>query len=128
MSWIEENIPAGETILINSFNWGYGYHAGEDGGYWITPLAGRKTLPPSVLIGFGGDPVLSRQARLTSRKAAEIAADPAALANFLASQNMRYVYIGARGGQLSAKALLESGLFQEIYHFQSTWVLESIPK
>ena len=53
IQWIAENINPDETILINPFLWGYGIYAGQDGGYWITPLAGRKTMPPPMLYAYG---------------------------------------------------------------------------
>ncbi len=36
--WINENIPSEEVIFINPFAWGYGLYAGNDGGFWISPL------------------------------------------------------------------------------------------
>ena len=126
MSWIEARVPADETIVINPFNWGYGLYAGNDGGYWIAPLARRKTLPPSALIGLTGDKQLIARTTETVRKITEIANDPGALHDYLINQELDYLYIGARGGQFSAKALIDSGLFKAVYHYRATWVLKVI--
>jgi hypothetical protein len=108
MAWIEQNIPPGETILINPMYWGYNTYAGADGGYWITPLTGHKTLPPPVLY----------------QAVMDQAADPAGLAETLRSQGIHYVYLGARGGILSPQALRESEQFEALYAQQGVWIFE----
>ena len=65
MEWINKNIPANKTILINPFPWGYGLYAGNDGGYWISPLANRPTMPPPALYGLS--PKLSRDVKQISK-------------------------------------------------------------
>lgn len=114
ITWIQENIPARETILINPFLWGYGIYAGQDGGYWITPLSGRKTLPPPVLYAYGDAETVTHTVE-TCQQVIEVSKDPQALDNLLETQRIRYVYTGARGGALSAQALQESPLFQLVY-------------
>ncbi len=54
----------------------------------------------------------------------EQAGDPQALSALLKEQHIRYVYIGRRGGVLSAKKLGQSGLFQTVYNQAGTWVFE----
>jgi hypothetical protein len=128
MDWIADNIPPGETILINPFLWGYGLYAGSDGGSWIPPLAGRPTSPPPVLYGMDfGRPSISRVSDF-NRQAVERAGDPAALNAWLHENNIHYVYLGARGGVFSPKKLRESGEFKLIYQGEGTWVFEALPE
>ena len=51
MTWIKANVPEDETIVINPTGWGYGLYMGNDGGYWISPLTGRVTIPSNALYG-----------------------------------------------------------------------------
>lgn len=115
MQWIEDNIQAEETILINPFNWGYGLYAGSDGGYWISPLARRTTLPPPVLYGldFSGQNTITMSQQI--KPVLELAGDPASLHVFLKANNINYIFIGAKGGVISPKLLLESTLFERLY-------------
>ena len=124
MEWIQENIPPTETILVNTFPWGYGLYAGNDGGYWISSLAGPKTMPPPVLYGLTNDPAQIKAINQLSRQVVEKGGQPAELAEVMRQAGLRYVYIGAKGGSFSAKGMLESGLFQTIYHENGTWLLK----
>jgi hypothetical protein len=121
MAWIAQNVPADEIILINPVYWGYGTYAGADGGFWITPLTGRKTIPPPVLYALGS-PTEKQIIRAMCEVVLDNAADPAALAEILRGQEIHYVYLGVRGGALSPQALLESDQFEVLYAEQGAWV------
>jgi hypothetical protein len=123
IQWIADNIGPDETILINPFLWGYGIYAGQDGGNWITPLAGRKTMPPPILYAYGNAQEVKRITE-TCKQVTEQASNPQALSALLKEQHIRYIYIGRRGGVLSAKLLAQSGLFQTSYVQNGTWVFE----
>ncbi len=127
LAWVEDNIPAGETILINPFAWGYGLYAGSDGGYWNVPLAGRSTMPPPVLYGLGNDQAKVEAINDLIRQVLEAAGQPQDLYDLLVSQDISYIYLGVRGGPLSAESLLESGLFEVLYHNQDAWVFKVRP-
>jgi hypothetical protein len=124
MEWIEETIPPGETILLNTFSWGYSLYAGSDGGYWISPLAGIKTLPPPVLYGMSHNAAEMGAINQLSQEIVAIGNQPEALATLMRQAGLRYVYIGAKGGSLSARVLLESGFFQALYQANGTWLLK----
>lgn len=51
VEWIWKNTTGDEVILINSFLWG-GHYVASDGGCWITPLTGRKTVYPLMNLEF----------------------------------------------------------------------------
>ena len=121
MEWIAANIPAGETILINPMYWGYGTYAGADGGFWISPLTGRKTIPPPVLYALGS-PDEKQRIRTLCDTIISSAADTAGLAKYLRGQELRYIYLGVRGGVLSPQALLESDQFEVLYANGGAWV------
>jgi hypothetical protein len=122
MAWIAENVPQDETIAINPFNWGYGLYAGNDGGFWITPLAGRRTLPPPVLYGLDNAAPRARQISEASKQILAAGGEADQLADILRENGVRYVYIGARGGSISPRALLGSALFDVVYQNNGVWV------
>ena len=124
IEWINENIPANETIVINPFAWGYGLYAGNDGGNWISPLTGRTTLPPPVLYGLGS---CNRQIKEQSRKVIDLGSNPAALAEFLKFNQLHYIYVGAKGGVLSAEKLSASDLFAIRYQNDGVWIFSLKP-
>jgi hypothetical protein len=124
IDWISKNIPEKETIVINPFLWGYGFYAGSDGGFWISPLAGRATLPPPVLYGMGpGSKKVIEQSQIVINDSS----NPLALGEFLSLNQLHYVYIGAKGGVLSAEKLTNSGLFKIIYHQDGVWIFSIKP-
>lgn len=124
LNWIAGNLPAEATVAVNPFAWGYDIFAGQDGGYWIVPLAGRATMPPPVLYGWDNDPEPILQIVDVSRQVLDHADDPVALHALLSENGIGYVYAGARGGALSPQALQESPFFTTLYAQNGTWVFE----
>ena len=124
IKWIESHTNREDTFLINPFLWGYGLYAGNDGGYWISPLAGRKTIPPPILYGFSNDKSQIKAMNSSIVEAIELANDPTGLAGYMRSQKLKYLYLGVRGGIFSAKTLLNSTDFILQYHENNTWVFE----
>jgi hypothetical protein len=124
IEWINEHIPEHETIVINPFAWGYGLYAGNDGGYWISPLSGRLTLPPPVLYGLGSG---VKDLNQTIQNVITNNADPAKLWEFLTSQRLHFIYIGARGGIIPPEKLFSSGLYDLLYHQDGVWIFSVKP-
>lgn len=124
IKWVSEHIPENETIVINPFAWGYGLFAGNDGGYWISPYSGRVTLPPPVLYGLG-----SRVKKINqlSQQIVTLSPDPSAFWEFLNSQQLHYIYIGAKGGVISPEKLASTGLFSVLYHQGGVWIFSIKP-
>jgi hypothetical protein len=125
MQWIEENIPLGDTILINPFSWGYGLYAGNDGGYWISPLTGRETLPPPVIYGFG-DPIERETINSKVHAVLDRSEEAGALADYLRSLGIKYIYLGGRGGPISPDILRKDTNYRTIYTNAGVWVFEVI--
>jgi hypothetical protein len=125
IAWIDEHLPEQATILVNPFTWGYGLYAGNDGGYWITPLTGRQTIPPPVLYGFDNrtDKILGINEII--RKAMENSSDPTALHSLMKEENIGYLFIGRRGGVFSPRSVQESGLFQLLYQKDGVWIFQT---
>ena len=124
LDWIDQNITKDETIVINPFNWGYGLYAGNDGGYWISPLTGRQTLPPPVL--YAMDNEMSKINRLV-QQVVETSPDPKQFHDLLSANQLRYIYIGSRGGIISPLKLSGSDLFEQLFHQDGTWIFRVKP-
>ncbi len=126
LSWIAQNFPGDETILINPFAWGYGLYAGNDGGYWIAPLAGHPTLPPPALYGLSNQAETILSISDLSRQAINLGTKPDDLRAFLLEQGIHYVYTGARGGAISPASLDASTGFRTLYHKNGVWFFEVV--
>jgi hypothetical protein len=113
-------------VLINPFWWGYGLCAGNDGGYWIVPMAGRKTMPPPALYGISNTKANVQQVTDLCTQVLDHGADPQALHEELVGQGINYVYTGGRGGVLYPQKMVNSGLFKDLYHQDGTWILEVV--
>jgi hypothetical protein len=124
MQWISENIPADETVVINPFAWGYGLYAGNDGGYWISPLSGRQSLPPALIYSLSPEVA---EINSLSQQVISLAPDPAAFRRFMQSHQLDYIYLGARGGVISPQRLISSNLFTVLYHQDGVWVMAAKP-
>lgn len=122
--WAAANLPAGATALVNPAGWGYGLFQGEDGGYWLSPLAGIQTLPPPVIYGLDNNLERVGQVNSLVQAALDAAADPPALHRLLQENDIAYIFIGAKGGAFPASRLLESGLFQVLYHQDGAWIFQ----
>lgn len=125
--WIADNLPGDEPVLINPFAWGYGLYAGNDGGYWIAPLAGHPTHPPPALYGLGNQAEIVQSISDLSRQAIDLGAQPDGLRALMLEQNIDFVYTGARGGVFSPASLEASSAFRTLYHQDGTWVFEVVP-
>lgn len=123
IGWIDDNLPEDETVLINTFNWGYGVYAGRDGGYWISPLTGRATLPPPVLFGFG-EPATIQATLDASAQIEQLGGDIAALSQHMDSLGISYLYAGVRGGPLWVPGLLASDQFELLYEVDGVYIFQ----
>jgi hypothetical protein len=122
LNWIKENIPEDETVFINPFAWGYGLYAGYDGGFWISPLSERPTLPPPVLYGLDSNSM--RDINIMCNQVIQTNGDPKVLHDLMVQNQLKYVYIGGKGGLLSPTKLQQSQQFIVRFNYQTTWVFE----
>lgn len=127
IEWVSANIAHGERVLVNPFAWGYGQYAGNDGGYWISAIGDHATFPPPVLYGLNNSPESIQEINQASQQVIDLADEPEALHTLLAELGIRYIYIGGRGGVLSAHALRSSPLYAPRYAQNGAFVFEVLP-
>jgi hypothetical protein len=122
MLTIEKNVPAGEEVVVNPFAWGYGLYAGNDGGYWISALAGRQTMPPPVLYGLENNHEAVQHTSELSQQLIEKSGHPDELAALMRQEGITYLFIGAKGGVFSARLLQENANFEMLHEENGTWL------
>jgi hypothetical protein len=82
------------------------------------------TLPPPVLYGLGAEAEKFIQ---QSQQVITLSPDPSALWEFLSSQQLHYIYIGAKGGVIPPEKLASSELFSVLYHQDGVWIFRVKP-
>lgn len=70
LKWIESSTAADATVMVDAAPW-MGLWRGVDGGWWTTPLTGRRTVPPPVAYSWG-PPELTATVRQVGRRIAEL--------------------------------------------------------
>ncbi|PWH16043.1 MAG: hypothetical protein DDG59_10325 [Anaerolineae bacterium] len=116
MNFIRTATPIDQSFLIQPFLWGYGLYAGQDGGAWIPALAHRPTIPPPVLFALSDQGEQVRQINQISQRVLEKPRDAAYIAKIMSEQGLAYLYLGAKGGSISAWEISQSPAFEQIYH------------
>ena len=122
LEWVKENIDNDETIVINPFAWGYGMYAGNDGGYWVAPIANMKSMPPPALYGLSSE--LSPVVKEISQSIIKLSDDADKLHQYLWTNGFKYIYIGARGGVISPLNLLKNPQYELLYSSDGTWLFQ----
>ncbi len=133
-AWIAENTPADAVFLVSAAPAYAGtVVAGDDGGWWIPQLAGRKTtLPP---ITYGLEPSMEpgyREAVNALNAAWREDIDGAASEEALRAAGVGWAYTGPRDGTLSAERLIDSPSWEVVYEgdgatvFKAAWAEESV--
>lgn len=125
IAWIAENTPPDALFLINSYEWMAHVYAGQDGGYWIGPLSGRRTWPPPSLYGLGRREYVVAVNEVCQAAMATSSAEE--LYRLLRQHGFTHVYIGRYGGTLTAEELLKWPAFHPIYHRDGVWIFALEP-
>jgi len=126
LKWIKENVPENEVILINNFPWAYSLYAGSDGGYWISPISGRQTIPPPLLYGFDRASTVRQDINKFLLQISRYKDQPDILYDLISAENIKYIYTGTRGGMISPQKLLQHENFKPIFEYNGTWVIQLV--
>jgi hypothetical protein len=133
-AWIQANVAAEATFLVNTFlAYGGSVVVGSDGGWWLPLLAQRATtLPPiNYATELGVEPDYAQQVvALATAIQSKGMMDPTVLA-LLRERGVTHVYIGQRQGQvnnpqpvLSPLTLNHNPNFRLLYRQDRVWIFE----
>ncbi len=123
MRWIGEHTPTDARFLINAAPWLPTIERGNDGGWWITPLTGRWTSTPPVLITYG-DPTVLRVARQLSQHVIAIGnGQPIDLVQLITDAQIDYIYTSPAGPLTPAQI---AGLGYEPVYVQGSVVIYQV--
>jgi hypothetical protein len=112
--WVAAHTEPDAAFLVNSFRWQGDIYQGSDGGYWLGALAGRRTSLPPHPYTMGAPEEVARIRQLAEETSGE-PPEPAALLALLRSNGHTHVFVGARGGVVSAALLREAPGFRLVY-------------
>ena len=79
-------------------------------------------MPPPALYGLGNSNTVN-SINSISQLAASRETTAQQLHNVMIVNQIDYIYLGLRGGPLSPLALLQSGLFEQVYSSNGIWIL-----
>ncbi len=125
LTWAEQNLPADSLVATNPFLWGYGSYAGADGGYWLAPVSGVRSIPLPVAAN-SSQSVFTDNNRI-SEAIVQSGSQPDQLARLLRQEGITYIFSGQRGGPISPQALASSQAFVTRYHQDGVWVFYISP-
>lgn len=128
MNFICSETQPDQNFLIQPFLWGYGLYAGQDGGSWIPALAHRPTIPPPVLFALSDRSDQVQQINQISQKVLEKPDDAAWVANLMQENDLQYLYLGGKGGAISAWLISQSPEFELIYHHGSVFIFKLLSR
>jgi hypothetical protein len=121
LSWLDENLPPGAKVAVNSWQWLGNTWTGNDGGAWIVPLTGREsTTPPPDYIY---DRALAQEINAFNKDASNVEdwSDPAQ-AIWLQAMGVTHIYVGARGGFFDPSELARNPRISEIFHNDGVFI------
>ena len=122
LAWVDQTLPPDARFIINTRFWQNDVYTGSDGGYWLTPLTGRSALLPMSHYIYGSPDYIRRITSLAKETATLSSVDDAGFLETLRAEKVTHVYVGAKGGALTAGALIASPHFRPVYHHGAAWV------
>ena len=102
--WIQDHTPPEADFFINVTHWQYGTYRGVDGGWWIMPLTGRKTLLPPALYDMGDQEYVDRINSL-AKAASQVEGCTPQFWDLARSAGLDYIYLKKGSGTLQPESL-----------------------
>ena len=105
-------------------HWQGNTYVGTDGGYWIPLLTGRDTVLPPVVYINGSAEYVKGINNLAKEIIAIESFDEESTRQLLDDNGVTHVYIGARGGSITPKMLMDSPYYQPVYSNGAVWIFQ----
>lgn len=125
VQWIESHTAPQSRFFVNVTRWQYNMYRGVDGGWWITPLAGRETLLPPVLYALGEEAYVARVNSL-AEQASQIRDCSPEFWELVRQAGLTHLYLHEGHGSLSTASLQDCPELEPIYAEEGVWVYEVV--
>lgn len=114
IEWIDRNTPQEAKFFINVNHWQFGIYRGSDGGWWITPLTGRKTLLPVALYPMG-DPGYVQGVNQLAEKASQLKGCTPEFWEIIREEGYDYLYLTVGKGSVQVESLVGCPGLRRVY-------------
>jgi hypothetical protein len=105
IEWAARETPADARFMVSAEPWLARVNRGGDGGWWLSPLAGRWVAVPPVLYTYGARPEIEATFARTSAIVALEASSVAEMRRLLRENNINYLYSSGRDGSFPPELL-----------------------
>ena len=112
--WAAHNTPADAVFLINVVPWQSGLYRGVDGGWWLEPLAERRTLLPPMVYSFGPKDYVDEVDGLAGT-VSKLTGCSLEFWSVVRSQGVTYLYITEGTGSLQPDGLAGCSGIEEVF-------------
>ncbi|HZW04771.1 MAG TPA: DUF6541 family protein [Anaerolineaceae bacterium] len=104
LAWVAGHTSPEARFFINTTHWQAGAYRGVDGGYWLLPLAGRQSILPPAIAGWGEAGYVQAFTEL-ARRASEVSDCGEPLRALIDEAALTHLYVKAGVGSLQPEAL-----------------------
>ena len=126
LDWIKTHTAPAARFFINSTPWQGNVSRGVDGGYWLEPYAGRETIVPPIVYGFG-TPDVTTQINGWIGQAQKITGCTPDFWKLVRETGLTYVYVRQGMGNLQPKALSECPRLKPVYEQSGITIYAILP-
>ena len=127
-AYIAEQLPEDARFAVNLERFPFSdlLMVGSDGGYWLPLLTNRQTVVPPMTFTNErvASPDYADKLRRMEQLNGQLASDEGL--ELLAEENIGYIYIGERGGQIRADDLMSSPHFKVVYEDKPLYIFEVV--
>ncbi|MGH2543587.1 MAG: hypothetical protein ACRDIB_12350, partial [Ardenticatenaceae bacterium] len=126
LEWVKSNLPADARIGVSAWRWLGNTWSATDGGAWLLPLTGRASTTPPADYAYSVALVQSVNTFNEAASAVEDWSDPA-VAEWLRTQRVTHLFVGAKGGFLDPTELARNPALELLYEQDGLFVFAVPP-
>ncbi|WP_129673705.1 DUF6541 family protein [Candidatus Chloroploca sp. Khr17] len=115
LDWVATNTPPEARFLVNAAPWLPAARRGVDGGWWLSPLAGRWTTVPPVLFSYGDPAYVAHMHALGDRIINHTPENRQDIFALIASESITHIYLVEGRGPLQPTLFANAPGFRQIY-------------